>query len=333
MFLRLVFYALLIYLSVARFPVHYAMRIMSLMAVVFSIYLIIQWVSANVLGQYLPTYLNRDLVFKVEADEVRINLERYYSYTFRASSLFLEPSYFSFFVCVPLAYQLLIISKENIKRSMFSSGIITIALVLSASSSGLLIGAVPWIIFCFRIIKRDSNGIIRINPSFILLIVLLITGIVVLLTSPLAAQLLIRTQDGASIGARVLRPLAIMQHMGLPEQIVGVGLNNLHNYVKYEEIYTQYDESSLSFVGLLFSSFIYSGFFCFTALLVFFILLFTNLHASFGKAVWIQFLILSIYSGLQFSARFSFLSIVILGIIHLKTVENLNNNSVVQGSS
>lgn len=320
MLMRLAFYALVIYVGAPRFNVSYGMRCMSVLSVLLSVYLIVQWCAATFAHVYLPTYLSYDLLYSAEADEFRTNSELYYRYTFRPSSFFLEPSYFSFFVCVPLAYQLLVACKENTRRSLAFSAIITIALALSASSSGLVIGAIPWILFALQVIKRDSKGVVRFNPAMFFLVIAVVIALFVLLNSPLATLLLDRTQGGASLGPRVLRALEIISRMNFPESLVGVGINNLGTYVEYNNLYTAYDEAGgYTFVSLLFSSYVYSGIFGFLAFCAFLISLFLKTHTSFGRAVCLQFFALSIYSGMQFSARFAFFALVLLAIVNDST--------------
>ena len=322
MFARLIFYALVIYFVAPRFSLNYGMNMMSVLALFFSIYLIMQWYSGHYLEYHLPTCLNYDFIFGPEADGIRTNLGVYYLHSFRASSLFLEPSYFTFFVGVPLAYQLLAQSEKTFNRSILFAVVITIALALSASSSGLVVGAIAWALFFFRSIKRNKMKRIEIDSSHAIAAILLILLLVVLLSSPLASQLLQRTSGGASIGPRVLNSIETVGHMGTLEKITGVGINNLDSYISYEDFVPTYDnDASQTFVSLLFSSLIYSGVFGFAALILFYISSLIRSHGLFGKAVCIQFIILSVYSSLQFSSNFAFLVIVILAVSNTTSCE------------
>ena len=254
-FLRIIYYSILIYVAYQHFNIDYALKIAINLAILFSLYALLQFTVHRFSGIILPTVIFKAWVFEAEAG-LRLDYESYYRWTYRSSSLFLEPSYFAAFCSVGLSSSLF--SLEENKNNFFKSLIISLGIVVSTSSAGLVILIINWFAYFYKMYFKSKR---RITYKALLITITFVGFAIYVFSSSLAETLLARTATGGSFGQRVMRGFIISEHMNFQQKLIGVGINNLGDFVKYNGIITKYDEgpSMLNYASSMIGTYICSG--------------------------------------------------------------------------
>lgn len=315
--LRMFFYAVVIYLGRTHFVFNKVSRLYCALCFVFSVYLIIQYVYHYSSGGYLPIYISYGLQFSPETRPA--SLYEYYKWGFRASSLFLEASYFAFYVLPSVA--ILLYKKNKTPFMIVELGVIIVALLFSTASSGV----VGLILIFGSYIFMNTNR----NDFFVRLITVLAVGgatILYLTLAENASFFLARLGSQGSLNQRIVRGILIFSDLPLVHKLLGVGLNNLEPYMITQHISTAFDEKNLNYCCTLVQTLVYSGVLGFSAL-VFFLLNMRKLcwqNVQDGqndngviKALFILLLFMMSYESIMFSYRFCFIVLIMIGIMRV----------------
>ncbi len=316
---RLVLYGFVINLARSHFDFEYVYDLYVKLTFIFSVYLILQYLYNLVTGGYLPIYINYSWQFPPEARPQ--DLAFGYRFNFRPSSLFLEPSYFAFFVlpCVTVLFL-------KIKKSMFeyiSIFVCCVALILSTASSGIVgLGVITIIL----VLKRPSknNYILSFFKIVIVLVVVMIC-LDVMMSSEYGTFILNRISSGGSFNQRVLRGLIVYGDLDVFHKLFGVGINNLEPYMLHNGLYTIYDEQNLNYSASFVQTLNYSGLIGFLALLIYLLNTFRKMirlynlkkgqhDIKFDATVLIALFVILIYvmsyESILFTYRYTFLIII-----------------------
>lgn len=317
-FVRLVFYAFVINVARKHFNLQYVARIYCLSVLLFSIYLLLQSLFHMISGGYLPIYLRYSWLFPPEARAE--NLASNYRWSFRASSLFLEPGYFTFFSLPSLC--LLLFKKNKKKRDVYYMIVIVAAILFSSASAG--IGGLI-IIFSVYFFKRADNS--SSHSALLRIIVLLVSAVGVGLfftVSETAILTVNRILNGGSSNTRIIRGFIIYAQLPPFHKVFGVGINNLEPFVKANKIVTLFDESNLNYSATIVQTLNYSGIVGLATLMLYFfhlakrtrslIKLSKNKKTSFDSGSMVAMLLLVgfvvCYESVMFTYRFAFLIII-----------------------
>lgn len=323
--IRMIFYIILIFAAFEYFDFKYAMRLYNKITIVLSIYLIIQYIYTQITGNYLPIYIDYNLLFGPEMRNP--DLSEYYMYTFRPSSFFLEPSYFALFSLPVICYNLLYY-EECIKYRIFTSLIITISLVLSGASSGIIGVVLIWGVYLY------PETIKKIDFKRITIFLVLFLVLIILINSEVGKVALARIQKGGSFGQRIERGIILFKEFDIFNSLFGVGINNLENYMNYYGIKTIYDETNLNYMASIVGVLVNSG----VIGIVFYInhfkklLLKTNNMFCFGMII--IYIFCSSYENMLFSYRMGFYLILIYASINKKStvvVSNIKVSNYIKG--
>ena len=167
---KLIFYLLSAIISGrAFFNTKYFEKALFTTSVVVCVFLFIQYImyygtGTVVLGRIpgLTVYLQEYL---------ELDYETIYSYSFRPSSLFLEPANFCQFMVVPLG--LALFSKNTTgKKRMFYIIIFTLGMLLSTSAQGMLYLAVVYIAYFLRGTRKKSMAAMFITIAIIVALIM-----------------------------------------------------------------------------------------------------------------------------------------------------------------
>ena len=306
--LRIIYYGILIYIAYKHFNVEFAIKIAINSAILFSIYAILQFTVHKFSGIILPTIINKAWVFEPEAG-LRLDYELYYQWTYRSSSLFLEPSYFAAFCSVGLS-ALLFVADEN-KSSFIKSLIVTLGLIVSTSSAGLVILIINWSGYFYKIYLK-SKRMIRFRELIITLVFIVFA--IYVFGSSMAETLIARTATGGSFGQRVMRGVIISEYLSPYQKLVGVGINNLGDFVRYNGIVTRYDEgpSMLNYSSSLIGTYLCSGIVTLLFYLRFYIKSWLNKNNNeFSRLLILTLFFLSMIEMNSYTYRFAFFAIFI----------------------
>lgn len=147
---------------------------------------------------------------------------------FRPSAFFSEPSNVAKVVLLDLFCNLFR------KRNFWRAGLNVLALILSTSSLGIVLGFVIFVIWA--VTQRISNNQ-RVN---VIAKVLLLTGSIYLLYWFLGYSgsnaIINRILGGATISQRTLRAFEIYGKLEPAEKIFGIGMQNLANYINVNSL-------------------------------------------------------------------------------------------------
>ena len=320
-FLRIIYYCVLICIAYGKVDIKFAMKVALISSAVFSAYAVLQFVTYKLTGNILPTVIDPNWVNSSEAG-IRLDYDLYYKWTYRSSSLFLEPSYFAAFASVGLSAGLFFFNKEKI--AFYLSLLITAGMIASTSSAALVILIIVWGLFFYY---NFVNKKISIRTLLIGIVFLLFA--VVLLSSSMATVLLERTASGASFNNRIIRGVQISETLSPYQYIFGVGINNLGSFVKYHNIATIYDEIGMenyasSLIGTLLSSGLITLFFYVRH----YFRMWTNKNNdTLSRSLIMIFTFLSIIEMNSFSYRSAFFLILIFNM-HYAINENKKRNSL-----
>lgn len=316
---RMVFYAICILFMRRYYRFNAVYKLYYAICFGFSIYLILQYICHYLFNIYLPFHLGYDLLFPIEARGE--DYKEFYMWGYRASSLFLEPSYFSFFT-LPCFALLLYDSNKKFYHYLDMATII-IALLISTAGSGILglfaiIGMYLW--------NSNSTKAVFISKFFIFLFIVAIFSLVYIYAEN-TNYILGRMASGGSFNQRVLRGILIYLDLPVINQIIGVGLNNLGAYMEYYGMYTEYDENNLNYGSTLVQTLNFSGAVGFFSLMLLLIKIYKDInnfeknnvsYKYFNKGIFrcifvLMILIMS-YESIMFMYRFCFLYSFIIGL-------------------
>jgi|GEM_PF-4947569 len=160
------YYFVLVYGIKEYYSTEYGYNIYKIMAVLSTVFLIIQSIASSLLGLYIPgqfgPFVLTDTISQYE------NYELYSSYNlFRPDSFFSEPSHYATFVSgFVLLCSLQDINKKNILLMLFCS----LGILISGSTTGLAITVFIWFVWIIRILKQ-KNKIKYLIPILLLSII------------------------------------------------------------------------------------------------------------------------------------------------------------------
>lgn len=307
---RLIFYAIVIYLGRTHFCYRTVSRFYCKLCTLFSLYLIVQYFYHYTTGGYLPIYLSHGLQFPPEARAA--SLAKYYQWGFRASSLFLEPSYFSFYVLPSAA--ILLFAKNKTPAMYAELGLIMVAILFSTASSGVV--GLILILGCYVFLSTNGKStFVRVGT-----VLIIATAAVLYLTLAESASFFQnRLGSSGSINQRIVRGILVYEDLPLMKKLLGVGLNNLEPYMVANQLSTPFDEENLNYCCSLIQTLIYSGFAGFVALGGYLNQLRKTCWRSESdsnvlKALFVLVVFYMLYESILFSYRFCFITVIITGI-------------------
>lgn len=316
-FARIVYYSILIYIAYNNFDFKYGIKFLINISILFSVYAIIQTIAYYTLDVILPTVVNPNWVFAGEESGNRLNYAEYYKWMYRASSLFLEPGYYISYAA-PALLALLHLDGFN-KKNMLRSLIITIGFIVSTSSAAIVILVVAWGTYFLKDFfgKNKKYEIKKIILSFGIIII-----VCVLLNSGVLMSVINRIAGGGSFNNRITRTFIIFKNTNVFQKIVGVGVNNVANFINQEKLYTMYDEADLNYISSYIGTLLSSGIITFLFYNKFFITSFCKSRQIFTKLLVTIFLFYNFIGNITFSNKFAFYAILIFATQKFYSINN-----------
>ena len=164
---------------------------------------------------------------------------------YRPCSVFLEPSYQAQY-CLPWI-AMAFVHKVKGKYSVWFRGIIFVSLgiVLTTSSLGIIGCGLIWVYYAFTIIKKNDNYKISRLLFFIPIVILLIAFIFTqdVIRQQISGKILSLASDKTSSATlRLFRGLACFTQFGFPYSIFGSGYGNIAEFLAEYNIKTVYDK-------------------------------------------------------------------------------------------
>lgn len=149
----------------------------------------------------------------------------------RASSFFIEPSYYAQFMAPYLALSLYGY-KNIIKKNIVWSILISISMVLNVSGSSVLLLLIIWGAY----VVMQSKSMSRTQAiSLLALVILLMVGMMAALRLPGVSAMLegIFDSSGGKFSGRVTRGFSVFFELPFFEKLFGIGFKNITNAINY----------------------------------------------------------------------------------------------------
>lgn len=168
MFLRVLFYFVsCLILSRRYFNYDFGFSVYKIMSLFSSIYLIIQYVLMKTIHYYLPGTIP---FLKTSNDILEYNIKMMTTSFDRPRSIFIEPAHFAIYVSVFLAIYLFSNKKINYKLIL----ILTLAILLSGSSTGIGSIAIIYLIYFYKNLYHKKIGTKNLILFFLFFVVIVI---------------------------------------------------------------------------------------------------------------------------------------------------------------
>lgn len=234
----------------------------------------------------------------------------------RPAAFFSEPAHYSMLMCLVLLSLLLNFDTLEIKQSLriLFSCFISISLLLSSSSSGMVYVLFVWSIWIFK----EKSASIQIKFILFLFILIVFVSIFLLTEELSTAYEHFMTTDFSSVTSgsfRIARGFDLFSSLSYCEKIIGIGLGNIDSYIinnSFISIYDNFDTLFSNYVSAL-SSFFLEGGILGTALLFFSMIAFSYKQQFKNASLFICFFLLILSNEIVYSPQiYYFIGVYIL---------------------
>ena len=183
-------------------------------------------------------------------------------YIYRPSSIFIEPSFFSYLSIPALVISLFDAKNENKKTKKYIVAIIlTLASIITTSTVALICCIAVWILYLYQVEKNNRGKVT--GRFFIIIVIAIIMTIVILRVDSVQYSLnrkIVQIQnmesgDQSSTSLRLLRGFLYFNEMDLIAKIIGCGFGKLTDYYIIHDIVLSTDKSlnNLSYMNSIFT--------------------------------------------------------------------------------
>lgn len=212
------------------FDFKYGVRLIFNISILATVYIIIQTITYYVLGIVLPFII--PFLNPVAEEYVNITplISWYKQFYYRPQSFFTEPAHFSQYVLIGLTYCLyrkeLLGEKNRIHTAIFLS----IGLVLSTSSIGIIMCAFVWGMYFINYFKNKMT-LKKLRLFYVLLFLLLIL-LPILWNIAIVNTAVLRVFQAT---ARTTDSFSLFSNLNNQQRILGLGLGNEDYYIGFME--------------------------------------------------------------------------------------------------
>lgn len=160
----------------------------------------------------------------------------------RVSSIFPEPAHFTQYVLMGLAIVLFDkYEKNNMNNYLAKSIIITIAIIISASTNGYVIGLCIWGVWFLNIYRKKLTiRTVLISTLFMSIVLILFFKTNALNNALYRLSTINSFSEGATGSVRLLQGLYVFKQLSLREMLMGVGFGNVSYYLAINSITTPF---------------------------------------------------------------------------------------------
>lgn len=294
-------------------------------AVIFAIFLIIQYVAFIFMGMTISGAIPFLDVYNREVESISEGR------ILRICSVFAEPSHFSVYE-VP-ALLMYLFGKTHQKGRIVKIVIITISILLSTSSNGIIVMGVVYAAF---IVSRVLS---RINIWYIALGVLIFVGAFYFISrsefiNDVTYGLFVQEADMTTSKAelRIYRGFNLYADLSAESKLFGVGWRNAQNYCRTCEpaLFSNYSTDVFDYFNSIAGTLIYSGFIGFLLLFAFFFNMF-KCTSDFGtRTLVISVFVLMGSSSILMSDQWILFLATIISLINISKNAESNRHLVTQ---
>lgn len=298
-------------------------RIYTKLAIVFAMFLLLQYIFFV----FFHTPISGAIPFLNEYNrEVKSILE---GRVIRIASVFAEPSHFSVYE-VP-ALLMLLFGKSNIRRPVIWIAVITISILLSTSSNGIIVIGIVY--FSFIVYKYFR----KINIAYIFIGGALLIGAFVFISrsdfiEDVTYGLFVQEADMTTSKAelRIYRGFNLYSDLPLDKKVFGIGWRDAENYCKKcnPDLFGKYSIDVFDYFNSIAGTLIYSGLIGLIFLLMFFLSLWKRASSFSAKTLILCVLILMGTSSVLMSDQWILFLTTIISLINIGEYEENNNYSI-----
>mgnify|MGYP001089342825 CR=1 FL=1 len=315
----------IIFLSRNMFDFGFAVKYYTIITMLFSILVIIQFLSYNLFHfqlEGLIPFLNLNYPIESVAEyHQTIAMTGLY----RPSSVFIEPAHFAQYASIGLALELFFVEKIRKSRKI-TAFIITVSIFLSGSGIGFVLVFVNWMIWFYReYLKR-----LQIVKGYFVFFVGLIAISIFLSQTSFFENFLYRVstigESTSSTGSlRVLRGYNIFLTESHTFKIFGIGLGNVGSYLRMYGIRTPYDgqlELGNEYMNSLSYILVISGIIGFIIFTVFLISIFRRISIG-ERVILIDLIVLMSVSAIFLNPIYTVCFVLILASPYNRTISKI----------
>lgn len=318
--IRLFYYGFLICVARNHLDARFGMKVYKVFAVMLAVYLIVQYFYNMITEDFLPIYLKYEWQFPPETRPKR--LSNYYVFTFRPSSLFLEPSYFALYI-LPAVLMYFVDSKKKTVKEYIIIAILCVSVVMSQATSGVAGLGIIILVFLFgrNDINRTRDTIVKI-----LTVILVVVTVFIYINKSADSVLMHRVETGGSFDNRITRGWLVFNELSDIHQLFGVGVNELEPYVNYYDLSTEFDEYNLNYCCTMLQTLNFSGILGFLSLIFYLVSLKMTLKSRISSGLFWILVFIMCYESIMFTYRFAFYLMLIEAFSREK--ENIGLNKI-----
>lgn len=227
--IRFVMYMLFLVIGNEYFDLKFGIKLIKITTLLISIYVILQYIVFVLFSRTLPWYIK---LFNVMDENfvLKSNSEHYMEF-YRPTGVFMEPTHYAQYALIYFIY--LLFSEEKVKHRVIQILIITIGILCSGSSMGLIIILISiFMMFCYN---KTFNMTKKITIIFIIIL-----GICFLLKIPYFSKIVTRVigtdqaglLSGAAVGYRFNGATEfLMEEKDLIYILIGTGRGTEQSYL------------------------------------------------------------------------------------------------------
>ena len=243
--LRDAFYLVLILVFARRFfDYQYAAKLMNVLAIVLSVYILVQFFAYLIFGIYIPGVIPGLNVGGRSFGDIKYNMVVTASILgyIRPNGFLAEPSNCGHFLVLVLLINLF---DNNSSYRFYRVALFVLAILCTTSANGIVLMILAFLFWIFQRIKRPINQI-RLNNILLLSGVLLIMAVIAYIRFDFVQNVvqrlvLLGTRTQGSGAIRVLRGFMFYKELPLFSKLFGIGFGNFDGIKALMSISTAYE--------------------------------------------------------------------------------------------
>lgn len=195
-----------------------------------SLYLILQYILYYSLGYILKGFIPFFPIY--HENYALIDYSKIFTMMYRPTSILLEPAHASRYICIPLIISLFD-KRINFKKRNLISILMSLAIVMTTSGSGIICVSVIWFIYIFKLLFNSvKNG--KLKKSYLLLLLIFPIITLLVMQSSIAQNTILRiiNSDLSNVNtAGGARFRGFTRYFALPmlNKIFGMGYGNIND--------------------------------------------------------------------------------------------------------
>lgn len=277
----------------------YFKKVYITIAFVASIYIILQYTIMFAFHIYLPANI---LPFPVKG--MFDSATEYYSFgRIRAQSFFSEPAVYAQYV-LP-AYGIILFSDKNKRKKIVFLAVLTIGLVLSTSSTGILCAVILWLFYIWKEYRENFVKVCIVLLVFVCVFLFIYNRSQYINES--INEILFSSTTSGKTTTRIFRGFAVYQRLPFINKMIGTGVGNGDLFISRYSIVTPFESAwgteIIEYFNTIASCFIYGGFIC-GLTYIFTQMSFFNSKNLLLKALAVMFLLMSASSSIFFNVNY-----------------------------